>query len=77
MSVADQAKAVYESDYRQELEQERIGDFVAIEPLSRDAFVAATFIGAAMEAKKRHPDRKSFVIRIGHDAAVHIGAATK
>ena len=48
-----------------------------IEPESRDAFVANTFIDAAMQAKSAHPDKKSFVIRIGYDAAVHIGAATK
>ncbi len=77
MSVANQAKAVYESDYREKLVANHFGEFVAIEPESREAFVANTFIDAAMQAKTAHPDKKSFVIRIGYDAAVHIGAATK
>lgn len=77
MSVAEQAKAVYESDHREGLVANHLGEFVAIEPESREAFVAKTFIDAAMQAKTAHPDRKSFVIRIGYDAAVHIGAATK
>lgn len=77
MSVAEQAKDVYASDYQGRLEAKHFGQFVAIEPVSRDSFVAETFIDAAMAAKGAHPDRKSFVIRVGHEAAVHIGAATK
>lgn len=77
MSIAKQAINVYESDYRERLEAEHFGEFVAIEPESRESFVARTFIEAAMLAKAAHPTKKSFVIRIGHDAAVHIGAATK
>ena len=76
MSVAEQAKTVYEEDYRKRLEAENFGDFVAIEPESRDSFVKPTFIEAALAAKESHPARKSFVIRIGYEAAVHIGAAT-
>jgi hypothetical protein len=77
MSVAEQAKAVYEADYRKQLEAHHHGEYVAIEPESRESFVAATFIDAAMAAKKRHPSKTSFVIRIGYEAAVHIGAATR
>ena len=74
MSVAAEAKAVYETDYREQLEADHLGKFVAIEPQSRDSFVAETFIDAAMAVKKRYPSRKSFVIRIGYEAAIHIGA---
>ena len=75
MSIAKEAKAVYDADYREQLESDHFGEFVAIEPQSRDSFVAETFIDAALAAKERHPTRKSFVIRIGYEAAVHIGAA--
>lgn len=76
MSVAKEANAVYDTDYREQLEAEHFGEFVAIEPQSRDSFVAKTFMEAALAAKQRYPTRKSFVIRIGYEAAVHIGAAT-
>ena len=76
MSIASKAKAVYEADWRDRLETDNHGDFVAIEPQSRDSFVASTFLDAALAAKAAHPDRKSFVLRVGHNAAVHIGAAT-
>jgi len=56
------------------LEKQNHGDFVAIEPESRTYYVARTFLEAAMAAKKSFPTRKPFVIRIGHDAAFHIGA---
>jgi hypothetical protein len=77
MSVAMQAKAVYDADLRERLEAENHGDFVAVEPESRDSYIASTFIEAAMAAKAAHPDKKSFVIRVGYEAAVHIGAATR
>ena len=64
MSVAEEAKAVYEADYRDQLEADHFGKFVAIEPLSRDSFVAETFIEAALAAKDRHPNFKFFVIRV-------------
>ena len=75
MSVAKTAKDVYENELRNRLESEHHGEFVAIEPESRQYFVSTTFMGAALAAKQACPEKMSFVIRIGHDAAVHIGAA--
>ena len=73
MSVAEAAKAVYESDYRAQMESENFGKFIAIEPDSRICFVGETFIDAAMQAKTKIPEKMSFVIKIGSDAAIHIG----
>ena len=75
MSIAEQAKAVYET-LRAELEAEHLDEFVAIEPTSKSHFLGKTFVEAAMAAKEAIPDRKSFVMRIGRDAAFHIGAST-
>ena len=74
MSVSEKAKQVYESDLRDRLEATHRDQFVAIEPESRAYFVGDTFISAAMAAKEAFPDRKSFVLRVGHAAAFHIGA---
>lgn len=73
MSIAAQARQFYETELRTRLEAEHRGEFVAIEPVTRSFYPAKTFIDAALAAKTAHPDRKSFVIRIGHDAAFHIG----
>ena len=75
MSIAKSAKELYESEFRSELEAKHIGEYVAIEPESQNYFVADSFVAAAMAAKKAYPDRMPFVIRVGHDAAVHIGSA--
>ena len=77
MSIAEAAKRVYESELKESLEAQHRNEFVAIEPESRSHFVGETFIEAAMAAKKAFPDRKSFVLRIGHEAAFHIGASSK
>ena len=74
MSIAEKAKAVYESQFKAHLEAEHRDECVAIEPVSKSYFLGATFIDAALAAKQAYPDRTSFVIRIGHDAASHIGA---
>ena len=76
MSVADEAKRVYEGELKQRLEAKHRDNYVAIEPVSKSHFLGDTFINAAMAAKAAYPDRKSFVIRIGHEAAFHIGAGT-
>ena len=58
------------------MEKEHLGKFIAIEPDSRECFVGETFIDAAMQAKTKIPEKMSFVIKIGSDAAVHIGSAS-
>ena len=74
MSVAESAKKVYDEDLRSRLEQDHKDDFVAIEPSSRRFFLGKTFLEVALAAKKTFPDKKSFVIRVGHEAAFQIGA---
>ncbi len=76
MSIANLAKEVYEVDWKQCLEAEHLDEFVAIEPTSRTYFLGDTFLAAAQAAKHAFPDRKSFVLRIGHEAAFHIGATS-
>lgn len=76
MSIADDAKEVYQT-LKDCLEADHLDDFVAIEPNSKSYFIGKTFVEAALAAKEEFPDQKSFVIRIGREAAFHIGAATK
>lgn len=76
MSISEQAKQVYELELRDQLEATHRDQFVAIEPTSKAYFLGDTFIAAALAAKNAFPERKSFVLRIGHDAAFHIGSAT-
>ena len=75
-AVAQRARQIYADCLQVRLMAEHPNDYVAIEPDSGDFFVADSFGQAVRDARSVHPDRISFVIRIGHDAAIHIGAAT-
>lgn len=74
MSVAEHAKQVYESDLRARCEAEHLNRFIAIEPISRAHFIADQFVDAALAAQEAYPDRETFVIRIGHKTAFHLGS---
>ena len=76
MSIAASAKRLYDSELKERLEVDHLDRFVAIEPVSKSFFLGDSFLSAAMSAKTAYPDRKSFVLRIGHAAAFHIGASS-
>ncbi len=74
MLVAESANVAYEEDLQSRPEQEHKDDLIAIEPSSRSYFLGKTFLEVALAAKKTFLERKSFVIRIGHQASFPIGA---
>ena len=76
MTVAEKAKNLYEERLRADMESEHRDKYVAIEPDSGDFFIGSTYSESVMAAMEAHPDRISFVIRVGHDAAIHLGGMT-
>ena len=76
MTVAEKAKIIYEERLRADLESKHRDKFVAIEPDSGEFFIGSTYSESVMAAREAHPDRISFVIRVGHDAAIYLGAMT-
>lgn len=74
MTMAGMGRGI--SEVRESLELKHRNEYVAIEPESKSHFLGKTFLEAALAAKNAFPDRKSFVVRIGHEAAFHIGAST-
>jgi hypothetical protein len=74
--VAERAKAIYSGRLQAELESTHANRYVAIEPESGEHFLADSFAAAVAAARAAHPDRISFVIRIGHSAAIHLGELT-
>jgi hypothetical protein len=75
-SVMDRAKRIYAERLQNSLEAEHRNRFVAIEPESGEYFLADTLDAAVRDARTKHPDRISHVLRIGHPAALHIGGAS-
>jgi hypothetical protein len=74
--VAERAKAIYRERLMGDLEAAHMDGYVAIEPESGEHFVADSFGEAVAAARTAHPDRISFVIHIGHGAAIHVGGWT-
>ena len=72
-AVAEKAREIYATRLQSQLEATQMNKFVAIEPDSGEYFVADSFSLAVAEARKAYPDRLSFVVRVGHKAAIHIG----
>src|SRR6516165_2395911 len=71
--VAQQARTVYESRLRQQLEREHPDQYVCIEPVSGNFFVGVTFDAAVNAAIDALPGRLTHTLRIGHAAALHLG----
>lgn len=71
--IARQAQAIYEQRLKTELENSHAGEFVAIEPISGDHFLGGTLSEAIQAARKAHPDRLGYAMRVGSRTTVQIG----
>lgn len=72
-SVIAKAKRIYSGGLRGLLEADHLGRFVAIEPESGDYFLADTIDAAVGAAQAKHPSKLSYVMKVGHPAALHVG----
>lgn len=68
------AEQIYEERLRAELERTHRDFFVAIEPDSGEHFLGRTLSDASAAAYAVHPDRRTFVLRVGHRVTVQMGA---
>jgi hypothetical protein len=67
------AELIYEQSLKQTLEATHRDYFVAIEPDSGDHFLGPTLSDASAAARTAYPDRRTYVLRVGHPVAVDIG----
>ncbi len=72
-AVAEAARRVYDSRYREEMEHKHEGRYLCIEPASGRYFLGDTFDQAVNAAADAFPDRLTHTLRIGHFAALHLG----
>jgi len=73
-AFARKAEAIYNHRYRDEFELKYHGRIVAIEVRSGDAFIGATELDVIVKARKKHPDRLFFFLRVGYKAAQRIAS---
>ena len=71
--VVRRAKLIYAERLRSDMERDHRHEFVAIEPDSGEYFLGKTFSEAGHYAQDVYPDRMTFVVRVGHKAAIHMG----
>jgi len=72
--LIQRSEEIYVSRLKAELERTHRDYFVVIEPESGDHFLGRTLSDASAAAHAVYPDRRGFALRVGHRAAVHIGA---
>lgn len=75
-AVAADARRIYESQLREELEQKHSGRYACIEPVSGRYFLGDTFDQAVNAAIDVFPERLTYTLRIGDPAALHLGGLT-
>jgi hypothetical protein len=75
--LARAAELIYDQQLKTELELRHRDEFVAIEPVSGDYFLGHTLSEAGNLARKAHPGRLTHIMRVGHQAAVHIGISLR
>jgi hypothetical protein len=76
MEVARLGQELYDRKLRAALEATNPHEFVAIEPRSGDYYLGRTFSEAVQKSRAAYPDRLSYVIRVGHETAIHLGVLT-
>ena len=71
--IVRQATEFYESELRSSLEAEHMDEFVAIEPISRTYYLGHRMSDATRQARAAFPNRRSYLMRVGHESAIQIG----
>ena len=71
--VVRQATEFYERELRSSLEAEHMDEFVAIEPVSKTYYLGQEMSDATRQARAAFPNRRSYLMRVGHKTAVQIG----
>ena len=67
------AEVLYATRLRPILEPNHLDEFVAIEPVSRTYYLGCRMSDATRQARAAFPDRRSYLMQIGHETAVQIG----
>jgi hypothetical protein len=71
--LIERAEKYYATYLKEKLEKTHMHSLVAIEPDSGDYFFGETLSEASNACRQKHPDKRAHMMRVGHQAAVHIG----
>ncbi len=71
--LVENGQRLYDERLRTLLEPEHEGEFVAIEPETERYFLGQTGLAALRAGRQELPDKLFYLLRVGHDAAYHLG----
>jgi hypothetical protein len=71
--LAESGQRLYDERLRALLEPEHEGEFVAIVPESERYFLGPTGLAALRAGRRELPDKLFYLLRVGSDAAYHLG----
>ena len=71
--VAERGQKIYEERLKPILEPTQKGRFIAIEVGSGEYFVADTLLEALQTAKKKHPDKIFYTVKVGYEGVFKMG----
>lgn len=66
--IATQGTSIYQ-EIKDKYEGNNKGKFLAIDVDSKDVYIAPTSAEAVIQARKEHPNKVFYVVKIGFDAA--------
>ena len=67
------AEQLYATRLKSQLEPAHDGEFIAIEPVSGEYFLGKTLSEAIQAARRTHPTRLPYAMRVGTHPAIHLG----
>jgi hypothetical protein len=73
-AFARKAETIYNRKYRAKYEHRYHGQIVAIDVASEEAFVGKTELAALNKARRKHPDRVFYFLRVGYKAALRVAS---
>jgi len=68
-----QATEFYDHELRTAMEATHRDEFIAVEPISRTYYLGQTIVEASRQARTAFPNRRSYLMRVGHPSAMQIG----
>ena len=72
--VAAAGQAIYSEKIRDALRPDDEGKVVVVDISSGDYEIDADHIAALLRIRQRHPEARTWTVRVGHPAAYHMGS---
>lgn len=66
--IVRKGEEIYQKELKEKLEKNYLGKFVAIEVESKEYFLGETSVEASQKARKKYPDKVTYLMKVGYPA---------